>query len=170
LLAAAKQMQNVSTDHLGKYSYGDLRIRDAWPYKPAIPSKETTLLTLWSSIKRHFFPKGLGVAFMLVISIIVFSVALRKTDKTRIQHDLAFIGLLSILASSIDMSIAIIADGNGDMPKHLLLANAVYDVAMIAFANTILLTCIEFYKTHGLKVSRAGLKSLLERMASKLDT
>ena len=65
------------------------------------------------------------------------------------KQDLALIGLMSTVACFVDMIIAILGDGIVELVRHLFLSNLLFDVALIAFFSTVLLTCIEFVEKKG---------------------
>ncbi len=140
-------MQDVSLDYLGKYSFDDPRSKTSpgisingiekrfW-----VSTNETIPLNLWAKLKFKFFPKGDALSFVLIGFVIWFIMRLKGTG---INQDLALIGLMSTVACVVDMIVAILGDGKCELIKHLFLSNILFDIAAVVFFNSVLLFCLE---------------------------
>jgi hypothetical protein len=144
---ALNNMQDVSLDYLGKYSFYDPRSKTS----PRVPTgttgerfwsstAETIPLNLWARLKFKFFPIGYALAFTLIGFGIWFIWGLISTG---INQDLALIGLMSTVACVAHMFTAILGDGKAELIKHLFLSNILFDIAAVVFLNSVLITCIE---------------------------
>lgn len=147
---ALDRMQDISLEYLGKYSFYDPRSKRSLRVSSSDKShfwlhfNEGILLRLWSEFKFRFFPKGYALIFVIIGFLTWFILGLKRTS---FQQDLAFIGLISIIACIIDMNIAILGDGKTELIKHLFLSNVLFDIAAIAFFNSTLLYCLDFIET-----------------------
>jgi hypothetical protein len=140
-------MQNISLAPLGKYSFDDPRsqagrrnegIRED---RFRMSTAETMPLNLWAALKFRFFPTGYALLVTLVVFAGWFTLNLRGTD---FYQESAIIGLMSTIACTVDMAVAILGEGKADLIKHLFLANVLFDIAAIAFLNMLLARCFQF--------------------------
>jgi len=131
-------MQQISLDYLGKYSFDDPRNK----ISASSSISESNLLNLWSKLKLRFFPKGYLLGCVLLGFMIWFTLNL-KTHIKDIHKDLAFVGVILTIACVIDMAVAILGDGKSELIKHLFLANLLFDLVAIIFTNSILIYCID---------------------------
>ena len=144
---ALDTMQDLSVDYLGKYAIDDPRSQTSppvvtgdeqqrfWP-----PTAESGLLNAWASLKFRLFPTGYALAFVLICFLAWF---LWNMKRTGLIQDLALIGLLCTVACLVDMTITILGDGMVEVVRHLFLANLLFDVALLAFLNSILLAGLQ---------------------------
>ena len=153
-------MQDLSVDYLGKYSIDDPRSKTS----PRIvisgeqqrfwsQTTEPGWLNLWAAVKFRLFPTGYALAFTLICFLFWFLWNLKGND---IKQDLALIGLMSTVACIADMIIAILGDGIVELVRHLFLSNLLFDIALIAFFSSVLLTIIELVrkKRSGLSIQK----------------
>jgi hypothetical protein len=146
---ALDNMQDVSLDYLGRYSFFDTRSYtspnllnvEVQQQRFQSPASGSKLLNPWTRIKFKFFPIGYALALTLIGFLIWFT---WKIKDNGIQQDLALVGLLSTIACIADTLIAILGDGKSELIKHLLLSNILFDIALVAFLNSVLLFGLEF--------------------------
>lgn len=136
-------MQDVSVNYLGKYSFGN-------PLSKTSPRNgyyDTDMgpLNLWAKMKYNLFPRGYSLFFTLSSFAIwfIFVLRLKLND---VCQDFAFLGLLSTFACVTDMTVAILGDGRCDMGRHLYLSNLLFDIAAILFLNSVLVYCLGLFK------------------------
>jgi hypothetical protein len=144
LIFAMDRMQDVSPDFLGLYRIGDPRDRshmcpDTDPVKEfesrsARADGMPLAANLWSEMKFSLFPTGKGLLLCLAAFAIWFALVLGKWDP---RQDFACIGLIAALACGADMITAALGDGKYDLIRHLFLANLLFDIALIAFVNSV---------------------------------
>jgi hypothetical protein len=137
------QMQDLSLGYLGKYAANDPRSL-LFPPSPDTQtgaeqrmwngSQESTLLNTWATLKYHCFPTGGKLALTLTVFAAWFGWQLRGTAAA---GELALAGLLASVATVADMAIAILGDGRYELIKHLYFANLLFDIAAIAFVNSV---------------------------------
>jgi len=150
-------MQDVSSDYLGKFSFNDPRsqitpvITNSAEESLKIFAPQSTPLNQWAILKFKFFPKGYSLFVILIVFALWFTANLKRAG---IFRDLALVGLLSTIASLTDMTIAIFGDGKHEIVKHLFLSNVLFDIALIAFINSILLFYFEFPRKASQKRNR----------------
>jgi hypothetical protein len=106
-----------------------------WP-----PTEESGFLNVWATLKFHVFPIGYALALLLICFLVWFLWTMKSTG---LIQDLALIGLLCTVACMADMTITILGDGMVEVVRHLFLANLLFDVAALAFLNSLLLTGME---------------------------
>jgi hypothetical protein len=124
----AGQMQTTRLEYLGNHAAADRAQRPPAP-----------ILRLWSVAKERYFPRGYALLLTLIACIALNVWNLRGSP---IRADLAFIGLLTSIACATEMLVAFLGDGRQEIVKHLLLANMLFDVAMLAsLAATLLVVC-----------------------------
>jgi hypothetical protein len=129
---ALDNMQNTNLAYLGKYAFDDPRNMEMNP--------TVSLLNLWGLLKLRFFPVGYTLAFVLIVFLGWFIIGLKRTG---FYQELSIIGLISTIACLTDITVAILGDGKLELPKHLFLSNVLFDVAVIVFFNSVLLSCYE---------------------------
>lgn len=150
---AFDNMQDLSLEYLGKYAINDPRSKISNDPASRVwasalnrfwqPATENLPLNIWSRLKFYFFPTGYALAFALFIFTSWFMLKLKETG---VQWDMGLIGLMSTIACVTDTTIAIFGDGKHELIKHLFLANALFDIAIIIFINSLLISCLEFVK------------------------
>lgn len=118
LAFVAGQMQATRLEYLGKRAPSD-GARGPTP----------SVLRVWSIMKERFFPRGFALLLALGIGLALNACSVRGRTP---RADLAFVGLLTCAACLIDMVVAFLGDGRQELTKHLLLANILFDVALIA--------------------------------------
>jgi len=151
-------MQDASLEYLGKYSLDDPRgaerlkiismpeaerddmMRKSQETRVWYDAGETKTLNLWAALKYKFFPTGYALAIAMGLYACWFIFGLRQSGLIR---DLSMIGLLSTIACGVDMLVAILGAGKYELIKHLFLSNVLFDVASIAFVNSVLLFCLK---------------------------
>jgi hypothetical protein len=139
-------MQDISLDYLGKYSFDDPRSKTSPRVSNSVEKRfwlsttETIHLNLWARLKFKFFPTGYALSFVLIGFVIWFILRLKSTG---INQDLALIGLMSTVACVADMFVAILGDGKYELIKHLFLSNILFDIGAVVFLNSVLLYCLE---------------------------
>jgi hypothetical protein len=141
------RMQDLSLEYLGKYSANDPRSSLYPPYPDNRTGseercwnsrEETTLLNAWATLKYHCFPIGNLLALTLVIFVAWFAWSMRSAAPAgQGVRELALAGLLASVATVVDMTVAILGDGRYELIKHLYFANLLFDIAAIAFANSV---------------------------------
>lgn len=132
---ALDRMQKVKLDYLGRYAFDDPRNAErGW---------EVSALNLWGLFKSRFFPVGYGLGVTLVIFLLWFIVNLKQDGFYR---DLAIVGLICTIACGADIMVAILGDGKYELVKHLFLSNLLFDIAAIAFLNSIVVFCLDIFK------------------------
>lgn len=161
---AFDHMQDLSVDYLGKYAFDDPRSNTFppivseqqrfWP-----PVTESLWLNLWAKWKFEVFPTGYALGFVLVCFFLWF---LWRIKSAGIQQDLALIGLLCTVACLVDMTIVILGDGIVELVRHLFLSNLLFDIALLAFINSLLLTWMD----RGLPAFRSRIPWLTRKMSS----
>jgi hypothetical protein len=161
---AFDHMQDLSVDYLGKYSFEDPRSQTSPPIVTLEqrfwrPATEGILLNLWAKWKFELFPTGYILMFVLIGFLLWF---LWQRKKQGLQQDLALIGLLCTLACLVDTTIVIVGDGVVELVRHLFLSNLLFDVALLAFANSLLLAGID----RGLPALRSRLSRWTPKMSS----
>ncbi len=143
-------MQDVSLDYLGKYSFDDPRSTTSPPVPNGVETRfwlSTTgaiPLNLWTELKFKFFPTGHALSFAIIGFVIWFLLGLKRAG---IHQDLALIGLLSTVACVASMVVAILGDGRYELIKHLFLSNVLFDIGAIVFLNSLLICCLELFGT-----------------------
>lgn len=133
-------MQTVTLDYLGKYSFDDPRTRTVPLIAYDLERGSWTPLNLWALLKLTFFPKGYALALVLIVFTGWFIFGLKQTG---FYWDLAIVGLISTIACVADMIVAILGDGKHELIKHLFLSNVLFDIAAILFLNGVLVFCFE---------------------------
>jgi hypothetical protein len=137
------RMQDLSLGYLGKYAANDPRSLWYPPYADYHTGaeerlwngrQETTLLNTWATLKYRCFPTGGRLALTLTVFVAWFGWRMRSTADA---GELALIGLLASVATIVDMAIAILGDGRYELIKHLYFANLLFDIAAIAFVNSV---------------------------------
>lgn len=113
---AAGETQMLSAGYLEQRAADD----------PLLPASR--YLNLWSQIKARWFPRG-DAFFAALLAYVGLSLA--NYRRSGVRGGLAAVGLLASIACFVDMSVAIAGDGWVDLPKHLFLANVLFDVATI---------------------------------------
>jgi hypothetical protein len=154
-------MQDISLEYLGTYSFDDPRSHERLSMAPnsqlkppAVPkrsedyrvwhdAKQTKPLNLWATLKYKLFPTGYALAIALVLYPCWFIFGLLHRD---FVQELSMIGLLTTIACCVDMSVAIFGAGKYELIKHLLLSNVLFDIASIAFVNSVLFFCIKRFE------------------------
>ena len=133
------QMQDISVDYIGKYSRDDPRSRWGGLEKQSaerrFPPTEKTVLNLWSNLKYYCFPTGYPLALVLTAFVGWFTFLLKRFRG--IYLDIATVGLLTSLACILHVGVSILGDGKFELIKHLFLSNVAFDVALIAFVNSV---------------------------------
>jgi len=143
---AADRMQDISIEHLGKYSFDDPRAQShTYDILPGAEEQRLrdsavdTPLDLWTTLKFKFFPIGYALGIVLFLYLCLFVHGFRRAGFYRA---LSIPGLLTTIACPIDMLVALLGDGRRELIKHLFLANVLFDVASIACLG--LLLCLAF--------------------------
>ena len=139
---ALDNMQKVNLDYLGRYAFDDPRNAEL--------RSPISFLNLWGMLKTRRFPIGYTLAFALMVFICWFIAGLRQTG---IYRDLSIIGLLSTIACTADIMVAVLGDGKQELIKHLFFSNVLFDVAAIVFMNSVFVFCLEFA---GRKLSKSN--------------
>ena len=146
---AFDNMQDISLDYLGKYSYDAPPKNRTLPFSYLLSSSEkrywvstvsTSLLNLWSGLKFRFFPTGYTLFSVLIIFMIWFVFIFKRTG---IYQDFALIGLMCTIACVTDITVTVLGDGKYELIRHLFLSNMLFDIAAIVFLNSILVFCLE---------------------------
>lgn len=157
---SANKMQDISLDYLGKYSrnHPDALSSLAKSHKPFYrqdffdepffqdrywSKSSTSKFNLWSYIKFHTFPTGNLLFVTLAIWIVWFIQRLISRGK---DYPLAAIGLLVSVACVVDMFLVIFGAGKFEVIKHLFLANVLFDMALLAFLNSLLIQTGSLYQ------------------------
>ena len=93
-------------------------------------------LNFWSWLRYHSFPHGwpLLLAFGLFIGV-----ALAGYRRGGLVQDLALVGLVATVACMFDIQIAVTGDGSENLIRHLFLSNVLFDLALLAAGNIVLL-------------------------------
>ncbi len=141
------QMQDISLDYLGKYTFNDPRSRTFTSIPELgeqrwLPDK-FTLWNLWSFLKYYCFPTGWILVLLMVMMTFWFTVILIK-NRTSIQKDFAIIGLLTIIASITHSQVSIWGEGKYELIKHLFMSNLTFDMAIIIYMNSVVLFFLNF--------------------------
>ena len=160
---AFDHMQDVSVDYLGKYSFDDPRSKTFPPIVTAEqrfwpPVTESLWLNLWAKWKFDVFPTGYALGFVLICFLLWFLWQIRNKG---IQQDLALIGLLCTVACLVDTTIVIVGDGIVELVRHLFLSNLLFDIALLAFLNSLLL----IGRDHGLPAFESRVPSLSRKIS-----
>jgi hypothetical protein len=129
---AADNMQTISIDYLGKYSFGVSNVK---------PGK---LANLWSALKARCFPKGYALFATLAAFLAIFYAGAKTLG---LRRELSLAGLMATIACFIDMNVAVFGDGRHEIVKHLFLANVLFDVAAIAALNVAILSIAAWAKS-----------------------
>ena len=117
LYFAAREM-NDTAPRLGVRAEGD----------PA-PPRRRSVQQLWSVLKNRTFPRGGALFVALGVFVAVFAAGLRASTPLR---QLSLVGLLATAAIPVDMTVAILGAGTADVKRHMLTANLLFDLALIA--------------------------------------
>jgi hypothetical protein len=154
LLHAFRNMQDISLDYLGRYPRGlDRPSESRFDPKTHARCQETrcwlrrraAALNLWARLKYAAFPRGALLVLILAFFLATFaSLSLRARPAGAL---LARLGLLVTLAIPLDVTVAVLGDGCYELIKHLLLANVLFDLALILFAASTALTFAEGTKS-----------------------
>ncbi len=137
-------MQDVSLEYLGKYAPGDPRVVNRPPWREPGDGSERRLwaaatdsspANLWSNVKFHLFPTGGWLAGTLLAFAGFSAWRLRAPGA---GGDLALVGLLTTLALCADLTVALLGEGRHELIKHLYFANLLFDLALIANVNGVL--------------------------------
>ena len=118
--SAAAAMQDIfaPTAALGERAEGDPTPRARW-----LPQE------LWSRLKASAFPRGDALFVALVVCAVVFIGGLRGSGFVR---ELSLVGLAVSVACPIDMAVQVFGAGTNDLARHLLIANFLFDLAVVA--------------------------------------
>lgn len=135
----ASNIQKLSLDYLGKFSISD----------PI--DRRFVRLNFWSSIKYHYFPKS-SYYFISIIFFIAFFL-LTKKYSTENEQIVGWIVLISTIAGLLDLYMAVFGDGKKEIIKHLLMANFLYDVAIVSFFCLLFLKTPDLFKSIFKKLS-----------------
>ena len=98
------------------------------------------LLNVWGLIRDRLFPRGLALLGVLGAYAALFALNIRSND---LRRGLSIAGLVSVIGSWVDMQVAIWGNGKADLPRHLFLANALFDFATICAVNLIVVYVID---------------------------
>ncbi len=128
----ASNIQNLSLDYLGKFSLSD----------PI--DRRVNRLNLWSTIKFNYFPKNNLYFLSIAVMALIFLIGLRVFDGS--TFIIALIGIISAVASVLDLFIAVFGDGRRDILKHLLMSNFLFDIALISFISLIMIFIFTIHK------------------------
>jgi hypothetical protein len=139
---ALDNMQKVNLDYLGRYAFDDPRNAEL--------RSPISFLNVWGMLKTRLFPIGYTLAFVLMFFTCWFIAGLKQTG---IYRDLSIIGLLSTIACTADIMVAVLGDGKQELIKHLFFSNVLFDVAAIVFMNSVFVFCLEFA---GRKLSKSN--------------
>ncbi len=150
LMYAPRNMQDLSSDDLGKLARSDARYGPTPPLPPLVDERRAWiddadlpgLLNIWSFLKYRYFPTGYALLASLALYTAVFAAALRSKRFQDGTADLALIGLMATVACPIDFCVAICGDGRCGLIKHLFLANLLFDVATIAVLGVVSLAVL----------------------------
>lgn len=104
------------------------------------PDLAASGLNIWSRAKLKLFPQGYWLAACLLLYLLLFGVALRRSG---FIQELAMVGMLTSIASILDMAIAVFGEGRTDIVKHLFFSNYLFDLATIAAINVLILLLMD---------------------------
>ena len=103
------------------------------------PATRRSLHQLWCLLKTRTFPRGGALFATLGVFAAVFVLGLRASLPLR---PLSLLGLLATVGTPVEMSVAVLGGGTPDMARHLLIANLLFDLAVIAFGATCVLRVV----------------------------
>jgi len=121
---AARAMQNTAPT-LGVRAEGD-----------PTPATRRSFQQLWCLLKTRTFPRGGALFAALGVFAAVFVLGLRASMPLR---QLSLLGLVATVGVPAEMTVAILGAGTPDLARHLLIANLLFDLAIIAFCTTCVL-------------------------------
>jgi hypothetical protein len=95
----------------------------------------TRALNAWFAVKSKVFPRS-GWLWLFVAGLAATcGAALRQAG---FPGQLAYIGFVSTIGCATEIAVAVLGDGTGDPRRHLFLANVLFDLAVLACANLII--------------------------------
>lgn len=124
MLHAADNMQETSVTRLGKRS-------STVQYRLSSP---------WSTLKRKYFPRGTGLLALLVVSMLFFTVMILLYGKSMGGASAVFTaGLFTSSGVLVDMFIKMFGAGKDGMIKHLIFANALFDLTVVLLLGSMVM-------------------------------
>lgn len=129
LMFMSKNMQYTSLEYLGKYSFLSYQTKET---SNISLQNDISMLNTWTFMKHNFFPKGVGLYGCLSMYILVFLIGLFKKHPL---YEVSLAGLLTSVATVIDIFVAFFGDGKYEITKHLFLSNISFDIASIMFVS-----------------------------------
>lgn len=142
LFHAANSMHLTSNPYLGRFAYGDPRSSECSrlgePYDPPL-YRTWVLPNIWPLAKYQIGPRGIGLLVFTLAAAGACWLGIRRRGPAR---SLAIVGLTALLACWIDMTVGILGDGITELPKHMFLANLMFDFALIASVGTAVALCL----------------------------
>jgi hypothetical protein len=124
---AARAMQDTAP-RVGVRAEGD----------PTPPTRRS-FQQLWCLLKTRTFPRGGALFAALGVFAAVFVLGLRASMPLR---QLSLVGLFATVGILVEMSVTLLGGGTPDMARHLVIANFLFDLAVIAFCTTCVLRVV----------------------------
>ncbi len=118
--AAARAMQRIAPHpRLGQRAEGDATPPTRW-----LPQE------WWGRLKAAAFPRGDALFLALAVLAAAFVAGLGEGGFVR---ELALVGLTVTVACPVEMAVQVFGAGTNDLVRHLLIANFLFDLAVVAF-------------------------------------
>jgi len=107
------------------------------------PGKQTNLFSLWSYIKQTRIPHHLW--FVVLFYIVFYSVWFVEYKKTGTIKERVFLELYALIGISglIQFVLPMLADGEGDLSKHLFLFSVCFDIMFVTAVVWAVKTALE---------------------------